>query len=121
MDVLKIAQALGINLNEANAAKAQQAWQEAQRLGKNVHTKQDAINLLASKGIDKKALTKVGKFIDNPLAGIAAKMVGVNIDNIRKDFNSLLGSTEENNTMPSVKPSSKTTLLDKYRNGLKQL
>lgn len=116
MDVQKIMQAL--NVNPQMRDKAMQAWQTANEMGQGVHTKQEALKLLAEKGIDRNALQKVGSYINHPLAGVAAKMAGVNLERIREDFNSLLNDTQT--TITPVKPNNNDPLA-KYKNSLHQL
>lgn len=106
MDLMQLLKQYNIDPNQA-----QQAWSKAKQMASNVHTKEQALNLLSSKGIDKNTLEKIGGYINSPIADIVAKATNVNIDKVRRDFNSLVGenSTKSNNS------------LDKYRKGLKQL
>lgn len=100
-----------------NPEKAQQAWSIAKEMGAGAHTKQQALKLLQEKGIDRNALMRIGEYLNHPAASGLASMAGVNINKIKQDFNSLLGS--QSNIHPSN--SKGVDPLNKYRNGLKQL
>lgn len=107
MDLMQILKQYNIDINQA-----QQAWSAAKQMASGVQTKEQAIKLLNQKGIDRAALEKIGGYINSPIADIVAKATNVNIDKVRRDFNSFVGgqnSTTSNNS------------LDKYRKGLKQL
>jgi len=109
MDVTQILKQFNID-----PVKAQQAWATAKEMGAGVQTKEQAMKLLADKGIDNQALQKIGTYINSPMANIVASMAGVNIDKVRTDFNALLGGSSQNKTTPVDR-------LSKYKNGLRQL
>lgn len=99
--------------------QAQQAWKAAQQMGAGVQTKEQALKLLASKGIDYNALKKMSAYINHPLAGMAAQMAGVNIEKVRKDFDNLINTGAGTNKItPAVKGGD---ILSKYKQGYKQL
>ena len=108
MDVMQLMKQLNIN-----PAQAKQAWQMAQQMGAGVKTKEQAMKLLAEKGIDNNALNKIGTYINSPMADMVGGIMGVNVEKVRKDFNSLLNNT------PTATGGS--DVLSKYKNGLKQL
>ena len=99
-----------LNINPQQAMKA---WSMAQQMGAGVKTKEQAMKLLAEKGIDKNQLQKIGSYINSPMADMVGNMAGVNITKIRQDFNSLL----EDKPTTTITPVS----LDKYKKGLQQL
>ena len=107
MDLMQILKQYNIDINQA-----QQAWQQAKQMASGVETKEQAMNLLNKKGIDRAALEKIGGYINSPIADVIAKAANVNIDKVRRDFNSFVGG--ENTTKSH-------NSLDKYRKGLKQL
>ena len=119
MDIKKIAQTL--NLNPETTNRVLDAWTQAQQMGSGVRTKQDALNLLANKGIDAKKLETVGKYLNHPMANVIAGFAGVNIDKVRKDFESLSGSSSTEGQQPKTNNVNSTGVIDKYRKGLKQL
>lgn len=100
-----------------NPQQAKQAWAAAQQMGAGVKTKEQAMKLLAEKGIDQGTLQKIGSYINSPMADMLGGMMGVNVEKVRKDFNSLLNDKPSNVTTTSVG----SDILSKYKNGLKQL
>jgi len=100
-----------------NPQQAKQAWAAAQQMGAGVKTKEQAMKLLAEKGIDQCTLQKIGGYINSPMADMLGGMMGVNVEKVRKDFNSLLNDKPSN--VPAISGSS--DILSKYRKGLKQL
>lgn len=112
MDVTQILKQFNIDPD-----KAQQAWAVAKQMGAGVHTKEQALKVLAEKGIDSNALNKIGGYLNSPMAGIVASMTGVNLEKVRADFNSLIGSAPTTKITP-VDTSDKLT---KYKNALRQL
>ena len=109
MDVMQIMKQLNINPQQAK-----QAWQMAQQMGAGVKTKEQAMKVLAEKGIDNNALNKIGGYINSPMADMVGSIMGVNVAKVRKDFNSLL------NNAPAP-TSGGNDALSKYKQGLKQL
>lgn len=99
-------------------SKAQEAWKIAKEMGAGVQTKQQAMKLLAEKGIDRNALVKIGGYLDHPAAAGLAKFTGVNLPAIKRDFNSLLGDTAPTSVSQTGKADD---ALVKYRKGYKQL
>lgn len=108
MDVMQIMKQLNINPQQAK-----QAWQMAQQMGAGVKTKEQAMKVLAEKGIDNNALNKISGYINSPMADMVGSIMGINVAKVRKDFNSLLNNT------PTATGGS--DVLSKYKNGLKQL
>jgi ABC-type oligopeptide transport system substrate-binding subunit len=100
-----------------NPQQAKQVWAAAQQMGAGVKTKEQAMKLLAEKGIDQGTLQKIGGYINSPMADMLGGMMGVNVEKVRKDFNSLLNDKSSN--VPTISGSS--DILSKYRKGLKQL
>ena len=113
MDVTQILKQFNVDPD-----KAQQAWAVAKQMGAGVHTKEQALKVLADKGIDKNALNKISGYLKSPMAGVVASMAGGTLEKIRADFNSLIGSA------PTTKTTSVDTSSDKlakYKNALRQL
>lgn len=102
-----------------NPEKAQEAWKIAKEMGAGVQTKQQAMKLLAEKGIDRQTLVKIGGYLDHPAAAGLAKFTGVNLPAIKRDFNSLLSDTAPTNTTTTTNNGDDP--LAKYRKGFKQL
>ena len=118
-----------LNVNPAMQNKVMQAWQTASEMSAGVRTKEQALGVLRNNGIDSGAMQKISKYINHPLAGVAANMVGVNIVKFREDFNSLaelLGTSSPQaptNGYTKITPisTSGNDPLAKYKNGLQQL
>lgn len=126
-----------LNVNPAMQNKVMQAWQAASEMSAGVHTKEQALGVLRNNGVDGGAMQKISKYINHPLAVVAAKMAGVNIVKFREDFNSLadlLGSNSpqvpitsnaqaptSGNTRITPISTSGNDPLAKYKNGLQQL
>lgn len=126
-----------LNVNPAMQNKVMQAWQAASEMSAGVHTKEQALGVLRNNGVDGGAMKKISKYINHPMAGVAAKMVGVNITELRSDFNSLaelLGTSSPqvpttSNAQAPTSASTKITPIStsgndplaKYKNGLQQL
>lgn len=117
MDIKKVLQTLNLNSDTVN--RVMEAWRQAEQMGSGVRTKQEALNLLASKGIDAQKLETVGKYLNHPMANIVAGVAGVNIDKVRQDFSSLSGGV--NNQRTTTKTKNSIGVIDKYRKGLNQL
>lgn len=118
MDIKKVLQTL--NLNSETANRVMEAWKQAEQMGSGVNTKQEALNLLASKGIDAQKLEAVGKYLNHPMANIVAGVAGVNLDRVRKDFSSLTNATHTTVTKVNNQ-NNPIGVMDKYRKGLNQL
>jgi len=114
--------------------KVLQAWQAASEMSVGVHTKEQALGVLRNNGVDGGAMQKISKYINHPLAGVAAKMAGVNIVKFREDFNSLtdlLGTNSPQVPTSNIQAPTSTKItpistsgndpLAKYKNGLQQL
>ena len=110
MDVMQILKQLNINPQQA-----QKAWAMAQQMGAGVKTKEQAMKVLAEKGIDKAQLQKMSAYINSPMADMIGNMAGVNVAKIRQDFNSLL----EDKPTTVITPVDNS--LSKYKKGLQQL
>jgi hypothetical protein len=111
MDVQQILKQLNINPQQA-----MKAWSMAQQMGAGVKTKEQAMRVLAEKGIDKAKLQQIGTYINSPMADMIGSMAGVNVTKIRQDFNSLL----EDKPATTITPIN-SDAMSKYKNGLKQL
>lgn len=57
----------------------------------NATSQQQALEILKQNGIGADFLTKVQGYLNNPIAGMVAKMAGVNLDNVKTAISSLQG------------------------------
>lgn len=112
MDIRQVLNIL--NVKPEMQTKAIKAWDMAKEMSQGVVTKEDAINLLRAKGIDNEKLQKIGGYINHPTANVVAKVAGVDISKIRKNFNDLLSNNVEN-------PKVENNDISKYRESLKHL
>lgn len=80
-----------------------------------VQSKSDAIGILQKHGIGADVISKVSAYANHPLAGLAAKAMGVNLTQIKSDLAEL--TNENAPTTVSVSNSN----IDKFRSGLNQL
>lgn len=74
-----------------------------------MQTKEQAMRILTEKGIDQNALNKISNYINSPMADMLGSVMGVDVNKVRQDFNSLVNTTPNND------------LLAKYKNGLRQV
>ena len=118
-----------LNVNPQMQNKVMSAYKTAAELSAGVQTKEQALNVLKQNGIDRQAMQKISKYLNHPLATMAAGFADVNINKVRNHFNILMDMMGEGTTQaPSVGatkitqiPTSGNDPLAKYKNGLQQL
>lgn len=117
-----------LNVNPQMQSKVMSAYQTATELAAGVQTKEQALNVLKQNGIDRNAMQKISKYLNHPLATMAAGFADVNISKVRSHFNILMdmmgtsGTQEISSGLQA--PTSEVTSGDplaKYKNGLRQL
>ena len=89
---------------------------------KNVKTKEDALSVLQSAGIDNTFLDKALNSLDSPKAQklmFMANILGVNVNDIKRGINDLKSSTGTNYS--KVQDKSKVDELASLKRGLKRL
>jgi hypothetical protein len=111
--------------------KIMTAWQTASEMSAGVQTKEQALNVLKRNGIDRKAMQKISKYLNHPLATMAAGFADVNISKVRSHFNILMDMVGEgtSDVQAPTSVSTKTTQIStsgndplaKYKQGLRQL
>lgn len=105
-----------LNLSQEKTTALEKAWNIASTVAAGVNSREDAVRVLAEKNIGDDILDKANSYLDNPLAGIAAQMTGINLDKIRSDINSL------RNTDTSLQPvQQEDAQIDILKRGLQQL
>jgi hypothetical protein len=107
------------------------AWQTATQMAEGVQTKEQALGVLKQNGVDRKAMQKISKYLNHPLATMAAGFADVNINKVRSHFNILMDMMDEgtSNTQLPTSASTKATQIStsgndslaKYKQGLRQL
>ena len=117
-----------LNVNPQMQNKVMSAYQTATELAAGVQTKEQALSVLKQNGIDRNAMQKISKYLNNPLATMAAGFADVNINKVRSHFNILMDMMGASNTQETTSelqaPTSGITITDplaKYKNGLRQL
>lgn len=120
-------------LNQLNVSPEMQnkvisAYQTASELAAGVQTKEQALSVLKQNGVDRNAMQKISKYLNHPLATMAAGFADININKVRSHFNILMDamgtcSTQGKPSELQVPASgmASTDPLAKYKNGLRQL
>lgn len=118
-----------LNVNPQMQNKVMSAYKTAAELSAGVQTKEQALNVLKQNGIDRQAMQKISKYLNHPLATMAAGFADVNISKVRSHFNILMDMMGEGTTQAPTTGATKITQiptngddpLAKYKNGLRQL
>lgn len=118
-----------LNVNPQMQSKVMSAYQTATELAAGVQTKEQALNVLKQNGIDRQAMQKISKYLNHPLATMAAGFADVNISKLRSHFNilmDLMGSSEQRTPAGGITKITQVSTsgidpLEKYKNGLRQL
>ena len=117
-----------LNVNPQMQNKVMSAYQTTTELAAGVQTKEQALSVLKQNGIDRNAMQKISKYLNHPLATMAAGFADVNINKVRSHFNILMDMMGASNTQETTSelqaPTSGITSTDplaKYKNGLRQL
>ena len=120
-------------LNQLNVSPEMQnkvisAYQTASELAAGVQTKEQALSVLKQNGVDRNAMQKISKYLNHPLATMAAGFADININKVRSHFNILMDAMGTSSTQETTSelqaPTSGITSTDplaKYKNGLRQL
>ena len=120
-----------LNVNPQMQNKVMSAYKTAAELSAGVQTKEQALNVLKQNGIDRQAMQKISKYLNHPLATMAAGFADVNISKVRNHFNILMDMMGEGtsdvqaptsvNTKVTQISTSGNDPLAKYKQGLRQL
>ena len=118
-----------LNVNPQMQSKVMSAYQTATELAAGVQTKEQALNVLKQNGIDRQAMQKISKYLNHPLATMAAGFADVNISKVRSHFKilmDLMGSSEQQTPAGGITKITQVSTsgidpLEKYKNGLRQL
>jgi hypothetical protein len=83
------------------------------------------MRVLTEKNIGADILDKAAGYLNNPIASVAAQAMGINLDKMRQDINSLRGATGAAfNALPPQQQQQASSLdaqMDALRKGLQQL
>lgn len=107
-----------LNLSPERATALEKAWDVASTAAAGVKSKEDAMRVLAEKNIGGDVLDKAAGYLNNPIANVAAKAVGINLEQMRNDINSLRGAQPTMSVPPAQQ---QDTQMDILRRGLQQL
>lgn len=113
-----------LKLSPEKTAALEKAWGVASAAAQGVSSKEDAMRVLAEQNVGADVLDKAAGYLNNPIASIAAQAMGINLDKMRQDINSLRGATGVVfNAAPQQQQqaSSLDAQMDALRKGLQQL
>ena len=111
MNAGTLAQLLG--MNQQNTQKLTQAWEQAQKASRGVSNLAGAIEAV---GMTNEAIAKASSLLNNPLAGVVASAIGLDISKARRALSALTGTSNVINTV-----SKSAADLSALRAGLRQL
>lgn len=114
MNAGTLAQLLG--MNQQNTQKLTQAWGQAQKASQGVNSLAGARKAIEAVGMTNEAIAKAGALLNNPLAGVVASAIGLDIGKARRALSSL---TSTSNAVNSI--SKGAADLSALRAGLRQL
>lgn len=114
-----------LKLSPEKTAALEKAWGVASAAAQGVNSREDAMRVLAEKNIGADILDKAAGYLNNPIASVAAQAMGINLDKMRQDINSLRGTTGAAfNASPPQQQQQANSLdaqMDALRKGLQQL
>lgn len=114
-----------LNLPPEKQIALEKAWEVASVAAQGVSSREDAMRVLAEKNIGANILDKAAGYLNNPIASVAAQAMGINLDKMRQDINSLRGATGAAfNALPPQQQQQASSLdaqMDALRKGLQQL
>ena len=114
MNAGTLAQLLG--MNQQNTQKLTEAWGQAQKASQGVNSLAGARKAIEAVGMTNEAIAKASSLLNNPLAGVVASAIGLDIGKARRALSALTGTSNVINTV-----SKGTADLSALRAGLRQL
>ena len=114
MNAGTLAQLLG--MNQQNTQKLTEAWGQAQKASQGVNSLAGARKAIEAVGMTSEAIAKAGSLLNNPLAGVVASAIGLDISKARRALSALTGTSNVINTV-----SKGAADLSALRAGLRQL
>ena len=106
-----------LNLPPEKQTALEKAWEVASVAAQGVNSREDAMRVLAEKNIGADILNKAAGYLNNPIASVAAQTMGINLDKMRQDINSLRNASPQQQQQTS----SLDAQMDALRKGLQQL
>ena len=116
MNAGTLAQLLG--MNQQNTQKLTQAWEQAQKASRGVNNLAGARKAIEAVGMTNETITKASALLNNPLAGVVASAIGLDIGKARRALSALTGTSTSNIVNNASKGIADLSAL---RAGLKQL
>lgn len=110
-----------LNLSPEKTTALEKAWSVASTAAAGVNSREDAMKVLAEKNIGDDVLEKAVGYLNSPVASIASKMTGIDIDRIRSDINSLRSNTSASQSFTGMQSKDIDTQMDILKRGLQQL
>ena len=114
MNAGTLAQLLG--MNQQNTQKLTEAWGQAQKASQGVNSLAGARKAIEAVGMTNEAIAKASSLLNNPLAGVVASAIGLDIGKARRALSALTGTS---NVISTV--SKGAADLSALRAGLRQL
>ena len=114
MNAGTLAQLLG--MNQQNTQKLTEAWGQAQKASQGVNSLAGARKAIEAVGMTNEAIAKASSLLNNPLAGVVASAIGLDISKARRALSALTGTSNVINTV-----SKSAADLAALRAGLRQL
>ena len=93
MNAGTLAQLLG--MNQQNTQKLTEAWGQAQKASQGVNSLAGARKAIEAVGMTNEAIAKAGALLNNPLAGVVASAIGLDIGKARRALSALTGTSNE--------------------------
>lgn len=109
-----------LKLSPEKTAALEKAWGVASAAAQGVSSKEDAMRVLAEQNVGADVLDKAAGYLNNPIASIAAQAVGINLDKMKADLNSLRGASNQQMLTPSQSGGTDAQM-EALRKGLQQL
>lgn len=105
-----------LGMNQQNTQKLTEAWGQAQKASQGVNSLAGARKAIEAVGMTNEAIAKASSLLNNPLAGVVASAIGLDISKARRALSALTGTS---NVISTV--SKGTADLSALRAGLRQL
>lgn len=98
-----------------------EAWATAQNIAGKVQSKNDALNVISSNGIDHGLLGKINGYLNNPIAGLIASAAGVDLNGVKRMMSDLSGGGSAAAPDHQLTSINSNDNISKFRAGLQQL
>lgn len=110
-----------LKLSPEKTAALEKAWGVASAAAQGVSSREDAMRVLAEQNVGADMLDKAAGYLNNPIASIAAQAMGINLNKMKEDLNSLRGATNNQQTFTPPQSGGVDAQMDALLKGLQQL